>query len=224
MLAIRRDREKKALMVTGMPLRLRPRSRSLSSATQKSLNRKHTPSNAPSYRGRGDGTASSSSSRPSSASTALPRTSPSSFSSSVPSRRSPSSSLSSVSAQSNGTCAIRPNQSNCTATHFLQYSPFRSFTIMIIFIFLLSIIYRNIPCKEAAAGERPEAMALLIYCSISWICIYPSIFFFFFFYLFYFASRKSFSPVGRYVRVWVIQLFIHTYTPSRYSRDVEKWL
>lgn len=83
MLVIARDREKKAglMIVTGMPIRMRPRSRSLSSATVKSMERKLT---------RHD---SQNSSRPSSASTAHPRTSPSSLaSSSVDRKRSPSSS------------------------------------------------------------------------------------------------------------------------------------
>lgn len=82
MLVIARDREKKAgLIVTGVPIRMRPRSRSLSSATVKSLERKLT---------RHD---SQNSSRPSSASTAHPRTSPSSLApSSADRKRSPSSS------------------------------------------------------------------------------------------------------------------------------------
>ncbi|XP_046633130.1 centriolar coiled-coil protein of 110 kDa-like [Daphnia pulicaria] len=83
MLVIARDREKKAgqMIVTGMPIRMRPRSRSLSSATVKSLERKLTRQE------------SQNSSRPSSASTALPRTSPSSMASSTADRkRSPSSS------------------------------------------------------------------------------------------------------------------------------------
>lgn len=97
MLVIARDREKKAglLIVSGMPIRMRPRSRSLSSATVKSLERKLTRQDS-----------SRNSSRPSSASTAQPRTSPSSMaSSSVDRKRSPSStgSFSSYSAaQSNG--------------------------------------------------------------------------------------------------------------------------
>jgi hypothetical protein len=83
MLVIARDREKKAgqMIITGMPIRMRPRSRSLSSATVKSLERKLTRQE------------SQNSSRPSSASTALPRTSPSSMASSTADRkRSPSSS------------------------------------------------------------------------------------------------------------------------------------
>lgn len=83
MLVIARDREKKAgkMIVTGMPIRMRPRSRSLSSATVKSLERKLTRQE------------SQNSSRPSSASTAHPRTSPSSMaSSSADRKRSPSSS------------------------------------------------------------------------------------------------------------------------------------
>lgn len=97
MLVIARDREKKAglLIVSGMPIRMRPRSRSLSSATVKSLERKLTRQDS-----------SRNSSRPSSASTAQPRTSPSSMASStVDRKRSPSStgSFSSYSAaQSNG--------------------------------------------------------------------------------------------------------------------------
>lgn len=97
MLVIARDREKKAglLIVSGMPIRMRPRSRSLSSATVKSLERKLSRQDS-----------SRNSSRPSSASTAQPRTSPSSMaSSSVDRKRSPSSasSFSSYSAaQSNG--------------------------------------------------------------------------------------------------------------------------
>ena len=85
MLVIARDREKKAgqMIVTGMPARLRPRSRSLSAATVKSLERKLTRQDS-----------SRNSSRPSSASTAHPRTSPSSVasaSSSMERKRSPSS-------------------------------------------------------------------------------------------------------------------------------------
>ena len=83
MLVIARDREKKVgqMIVTGMPIRMRPRSRSLSSATVKSLERKLTRLE------------SQNSSRPSSASTAHPRTSPSSMASSTADRkRSPSSS------------------------------------------------------------------------------------------------------------------------------------
>lgn len=103
MLVIARDREKKAglMIVTGMPARLRARSRSLSSATVKSLERKLTRQDS-----------SRNSSRPSSASTAHPRTSPSSVaSSSMDRKHSPSStgSFSSYSAaQSNGmlSCAF----------------------------------------------------------------------------------------------------------------------
>ena len=88
MMTIRRDREKKELMITGYSVPLRSRSRSLSSATQKSLERKQSSSRS-----------SNSSSRPSSSSV-HPRTSPSSQSSSTY-KRSPSS-LSSFSAQSTG--------------------------------------------------------------------------------------------------------------------------
>ena len=96
MLVIARDREKRGfMMITGMSMRLRPRSRSLSSATVKSMERK--------LGNKQNDNSSRNSSRPSSASTVHPRTSPSSMASS--SKRSPSS-ISSYSnasaAQSNG--------------------------------------------------------------------------------------------------------------------------
>lgn len=111
MLVIARDREKKAgqLIITRRPVRIRPRSRSLSSATLKSLERKHSRQDSKpegkleqKVESRQD---SRNSSRPSSASTVLPRTSPSSIGSSIcPNRRSPSSisSSSNCTVQSNG--------------------------------------------------------------------------------------------------------------------------
>jgi len=87
---IGRDREKKVLMITGLPLNLRPRSRSLSSATVKSLERKMLLLK--------QDRSCSGSSRPSSASTVQPRTSPSACS--ALSKRSPSS-ISSISSYSN---------------------------------------------------------------------------------------------------------------------------
>lgn len=98
MLLIARDREKKAgqMIVSGIAVRMRPRSRSLSSATVKSLERKLSRQNS-----------SRNSSRPSSASTAQPRTSPSSMASSMDRKRSPSSasSFSTYSVgQFNGNC------------------------------------------------------------------------------------------------------------------------
>ena len=97
---IGRDREKKVLMITGLPLNLRPRSRSLSSATVKSLERKMLLQKQDH---------SSGSSRPSSASTVQPRTSPSSAS--VMSKRSPSS-ISSISSYSNSTSLPNGNFNN----------------------------------------------------------------------------------------------------------------
>ena len=99
MLVIARDREKRGLMmITGMSMRLRTRSRSLSSATVKRQERQLNKQDS-----------NRSSSRPSSASTVHPRTSPSSMASSITSDRkrlSPSSISSAYShssaAQSNG--------------------------------------------------------------------------------------------------------------------------
>ena len=98
---IGRDREKKVLMITGLPLNLRPRSRSLSSATVKSLERKMLLLK--------QDRSCSGSSRPSSASTVQPRTSPSACS--ALSKRSPSS-ISSISSYSNSASLSSGNDNN----------------------------------------------------------------------------------------------------------------